>query len=108
VYQKLEESGAALEAGMKSAAASAGIPVQMNRIGSMFCCYFTGQPVYHLADAMTSDRVRFGRYFHGMLQEGIYLAPSQFEAGFISAAHSPEDIETTIRAAAKVLKSLAS
>lgn len=108
VYQKLEESGAALEAGLKAAAATAGIPVRLNRIGSMFCCYFTGQPVYSLADAMTSDRARFARYFNGMLQEGIYLAPSQFEAGFISAAHSPEDIETTIRAAAKVLKTLAS
>jgi glutamate-1-semialdehyde 2,1-aminomutase len=107
-YRKLEESGAALEAGLKSAAAAAGIPVWMNRVGSMFCCYFTSQPVYHLGDAMKSDRALFARYFHGMLQEGVYLAPSQFEAGFISTAHGVEEIETTVRAAAKVLKSLAS
>ena len=73
---------------MKDAAKSADIPVQFNRIGSMFCGYFTEQPVHNLADAMKSDRARFAKYFHGMLREGIYLAPSQFEAGFISTAHT--------------------
>ncbi len=72
----------------------------------MFCGYFTDQPVHNLADAMKSDRARFAQYFHGMLEEGIYLAPSQFEAGFISAAHTGEDIEKTIRSAAKVFKTL--
>jgi len=66
---------------MKNAAKSAGVPMQFQRIGSMFCGYFTGEPVHNLADAMKSDRERFKRYFHGMLAEGIYLAPSQFEAG---------------------------
>ena len=61
-YAALEESGAALEAGMKAAAKSAKIPVQFNRIGSMFCGYFTDQPVHNLADAMKSDRARFAKY----------------------------------------------
>lgn len=72
----------------------------------MFCGYFTGQPVYNLTDAMTCDRERFAKYFHGLLEEGVFLAPSQFEAGFLSTAHSAEDIEATVRAAAKVMKQL--
>jgi glutamate-1-semialdehyde 2,1-aminomutase len=72
----------------------------------MFCAYFTRQPVWNLADAMKSDRERFKKYFHGMLAEGIYLAPSQFEAGFISTAHTIADMEKTIRAATKVLRRL--
>jgi glutamate-1-semialdehyde 2,1-aminomutase len=91
---------------MKAAARAAKIPVQFNRIGSMFCAYFAEQPVYNLEDAMKSDRARFARFFHGMLDEGIYLAPSQFEAGFISTAHSDEDIVRTAAAAAKVFKQL--
>jgi glutamate-1-semialdehyde 2,1-aminomutase len=90
-YARLEMLGALLEAGMRDAARSAGVPVQFNRCGSMFCAYFTGDPVHNLADAMKSDRDRFKKYFHGMLNEGIYLAPSQFEAGFISTAHSEAD-----------------
>jgi glutamate-1-semialdehyde 2,1-aminomutase len=106
VYDRLEEAGAALEAGMKEAARSANIPARVNRIGSMFCVYFTDQPAHNLADAMRSDRARFARYFHAMLEEGIYIAPSQFEAGFISLAHTPADIEKTIRAARKAMAKL--
>lgn len=106
VYRKLEEAGAALEAGLKLASKSAGIPLQFNRIGSMFCAYFTSEPVHNLADAMKSNRERFAKYFHGMLDSGVYIAPSQFEAGFISAAHSVADIEATVCAAAKVMKTL--
>src|SRR5207237_10485775 len=102
-YSRLEQLGAALEAGMKSAARSAGVPVQFNRCGSMFCGYFTNQPVHNLADAMTSDRERFKCYFPGMLAEGVYFAPSQFEAGFLSAAHTEADIEKTVEAAARVM-----
>ncbi len=105
-YRKLEELGAALEAGLRDAAKSAGVPVQFNRCGSMFCGYFTAEPVHNLADAMKSDRERFKRYFHGMLDAGVYLAPSQFEAGFISTAHTAADIEKTVSAAAKVMKTL--
>ena len=105
-YCALEELGEQLEAGMKSAAKSAGVPMQFNACGSMFCGYFTSEPVHNLADAMKSDRERFKRFFHGMLEAGIYLAPSQFEAGFISTAHTPADIEKTIGSALKVLRTL--
>ncbi|MGH7993251.1 MAG: glutamate-1-semialdehyde 2,1-aminomutase [Limisphaerales bacterium] len=105
-YSRLETLGAQLEAGMKDAAKVAKVPVQFNRCGSMFCAYFTGQPVHHLADAMKSDRARFAKFFHGMLDEGIYFAPSQFEAGFISTAHTVEDIEHTVKSAAKIMRRL--
>jgi glutamate-1-semialdehyde 2,1-aminomutase len=105
-YCALEELGEQLEAGMKSAAKSAGVPMQFNVCGSMFCGYFTSEPVHNLADAMKSDRERFKRFFHGMLEAGIYLAPSQFEAGFISTAHTSADIEKTIGSALKVLRTL--
>jgi glutamate-1-semialdehyde 2,1-aminomutase len=105
-YERLETLGAVLESGLKVAARAAGVPVQFNRCGSMFCGYFTERPVHNLADAMSSDRERFKKYFHGMLDGGVYLAPSQFEAGFLSLAHSEADIEKTVQTAAKVLKSL--
>jgi glutamate-1-semialdehyde 2,1-aminomutase len=105
-YCKLEDLAQELEAGVKGAAKSAGIPVQVNSCGSMFCCYFTETPVHNLADAMRSDRARFAKYFHGMLQRGVYLAPSQFEAGFISTAHSMAEIEKTISASAATMKTL--
>ena len=106
VYARLERLGAELEAGMKAAAKAANVPVTFNRCGSMFCAYFTGGPVWNLGDAMNSDRERFKRYFHGMLAQGVYLAPSQFEAGFISTAHRPADVEQTLKAATKVLRRL--
>ena len=102
-YRRLEEAGALLESGLRQAAKSGGIPVQLNRCGSMFCAYFTADPVHNLADAMKSDRERFKQYFHGMLEEGVYLAPSQFEAGFLSIAHTSSDIEKTVEAAHRVL-----
>jgi glutamate-1-semialdehyde 2,1-aminomutase len=91
---------------MKEAAKAANVPVQFTSCGSMFCGYFTDQPVHNLADAMKSDRERFKKYFHGMLEAGIYLAPSQFEAGFLSTAHTAKDIERTVQAAAGVMKTL--
>ena len=105
-YCVLEELGQELEAGMKKAAKAAGLPVQFNSCGSMFCAYFSAAPVHNLAEAMQSDRDRFAKYFHGMLQKGVYLAPSQFEAGFLSTAHTAQDIERTVAAAASVMKSL--
>jgi glutamate-1-semialdehyde 2,1-aminomutase len=105
-YNKLEQLGAALESGLKKAANAAGIPVQVNRCGSMFCAYFTAEPVHNLAAAMKSDRQRFKQYFHGMLEQGVYLAPSQFEAGFLSTAHTEADIVKTVQAAEAVLKRL--
>ncbi len=105
-YGRLEQLGALLEAGMKNAAKAAGLPVVFNRCGSMFCGYFTSEPVHNLADAMKSDRERFKKFFHGMLDAGVYLAPSQFEAGFVSVAHTEADIEQTVSTAAKVMKGL--
>jgi len=105
-YVQLEKLGAELETGMRDTAKAARVAVQFNRIGSMFCAYFTEQPVHNLADAMKSDRARFAKFFHGMLAEGIYLAPSQFEAGFLSTAHASADIDRTVAAATRVLKAL--
>ncbi|MHB1310203.1 MAG: aminotransferase class III-fold pyridoxal phosphate-dependent enzyme, partial [Limisphaerales bacterium] len=103
-YRRLEELGAALEAGLKEVAQAARVPVTFNRCGSMFCGYFTDRPVWNLADAMTSDRERFKRFFHSLLDDGVYLAPSQFEAGFLSTAHTAADLQKTIEAAAKAFR----
>lgn len=92
IYQRLEAHGARL-----AASPPAGITV--NRVGSMFTFFFTGEPVTDYESARRSDTARFGRFFHHMLERGIYLAPSQFEAGFLSAAHSDEDIRRTVAAA---------
>ena len=105
-WNRLEAVGSELEHGMVAVAKATQIPMQFQRIGSMFCGYFTEHPVWNLADAMRSDRTRFARFFHGMLDRGVYLAPSQFEAGFISTAHTSAEIEATIRAAEAVLKTL--
>lgn len=105
-YKQLEELGKQLESGMRDAANAAGFPVQFNRVGSMFCAYFAKEPIHNLDDAMRSDRALFAKFFHGMLANGIYLAPSQFEAGFLSLAHTEADINRTVSAAASVLKAL--
>jgi glutamate-1-semialdehyde 2,1-aminomutase len=105
-YCRLEELGEQLQAGMKDAAKSANIPMQFNACGSMFCGYFTSEPVWNVADAMKSDRERFKKFFHGMLEAGFYFAPSQFESGFISTAHTAADIEKTVATAAKILRKL--
>jgi len=78
----------------------------LQHAGSMFCCYFAVEPVHNMAGAMKSERKRFGKYFHGMLEEGVYLAPSQFETGFISAAHDEATIDKTLAAAGRVMKTL--
>jgi len=105
-FTRLEQAGARLEAGMNQVAQRHGRPVQFQRIGSMFCTYFTDRPVWNLADAMTSDRAVFARFFHGMLAAGVYLAPSQFEAGFLSTAHSDDDIDRTLEAADRTFSQL--
>ncbi|MCI0537253.1 MAG: glutamate-1-semialdehyde 2,1-aminomutase, partial [Verrucomicrobiales bacterium] len=97
-YQQLEELSAQLEAGVKEAAKKAGAAMRFNVCGSMFCAYFTDRPVHNLADAMHSDRAKFAKFFHGMLEQGVYLAPSQFEAGFLSTAHTAADLERTVQA----------
>lgn len=103
-FRALEQAGAALETAMRDAARGFEDRLCMNRIGSMFCVYFTPGPVRNLAEAKRSDKAAFGRFFHAMLDHGVYLAPSQFEAGFLSLAHEQADIETTARAVAESLK----
>src|SRR5437016_4633015 len=105
-FAHLEQLGVQLEAGMKDAAKAAKVPVQFNRCGAMFCAYFTDRPVHNLAEAMFSDREQFKRFFQSMLAQGIYQAPSQFEAGFISTAHTEADVENTVDAAAKLIRNL--
>jgi len=105
-YEALDTTTATLVEGLTKAAADAGIPVQIDREGSMLGMYFTDQPVKDFEDAKTSDLERFTAYYKGMLERGIYLAPSQFEAAFVSAAHSAADIETTVNAAAEVMRAL--
>ena len=99
VYETLERRSAALAAGIGEAAAAAGVPVYQTRVGSMFTTFFTPGPVVDETTAKQSDTAAFGTFFHAMLEQGIYLAPSQFEAGFLSLAHSDADIERTIAAA---------
>jgi glutamate-1-semialdehyde 2,1-aminomutase len=106
-YTRLEELGAALQQGLQTAAKNAGVAVQFNRCGSMFCAYFCSEPVHNLADAFKSDREKFKRYFHSMLDQGVCLAPSQFEAGFLSTAHTHADLDKTVQAAEKALRQAA-
>lgn len=106
VYKALEKSSAELEKGLRAAAVEAGVPVTLNRVGSMFTGFFTDQKVRDFAGAKTSDTARFGRFFLSMLKNGVNLAPSQFEAAFLSLAHSRADIAKTIEAARKSLKDL--
>jgi len=105
-YEALEETSAHLADGLVQTAADAGIPVQVDRVGSMLGMYFTDQPVHDFEDAKTSDLDRFTTYYKGMLARGIYLAPSQFEAAFVSAAHSAADVDATLNAAAEVFETL--
>lgn len=105
-YKKIEQNASLLEEGIVDAARRAGVRTRFYRAGSMFCSYFTDQDVYDYNTAKRSDTKRFSRFFSGMLQRGMYLAPSQFEAGFMSLAHSNQDIERTARAAYEVLKKI--
>ena len=105
-YERLEKKASLLEKGLTDAAGRAGIGARFYRAGSMFCTYFTDREVYDYATAKTSDTVKFSKFFSGMLQEGVNLAPSQFEAGFMSLAHTEKDIENTIRAAYKTFKDI--
>jgi len=106
-HKKLAESTKSLLDGLKVAANKAGIPFTTTQVGGMFGCYFSElDQITSFADVMTSDVARFRKYFHLMLQQGIYLAPSAFEAGFVSAAHGQHEIQLTIQAAEKAFASL--
>jgi len=106
VYQKLEELSAALAKGVGEVAKKAGIPITQTRVGSMLTSFFTAGPVVDWNSAKLSDTKRYGQFFHKMLDQGVYLAPSQFEAAFLSTAHTSADIEKTIRAAHAAFQSL--
>ena len=101
VYERLENSSGRLCDGLERAAQNAGITTITNRVGSMWTSFFTSDPVVDWSSANKSNREMFGRFFHAMLEAGVYLAPSQFEAAFVSLAHTEEIIETTIEAARK-------
>ena len=103
-YKKLESLSAMLERGLKDAAKRAGVATKFYRAGTMFCTYFTNKEVCDYATAKTADTAKFSRFFTGMLDRGVNIAPSQFEAGFMSLAHSESDIEKTARAAYESLK----
>lgn len=105
-YPKLEKTMQALEAGLKDAAKKAGVATRFYRAGTMFCTYFTDTDVIDYETAKKADTERFARFFMKMLEQGIYLAPSQFEAGFLSLAHSGTDIDKTIRAAFAAFKAV--
>lgn len=106
VYERLERATARLCEGMSKAAADAGIKTVTNRVGSMWTSFFTDQPVVDWNTANTSNREMYGRFFHAMLNKGVYLAPSQFEAAFVGAAHTDEIIEHTIKTAGNAFNSI--
>ncbi len=97
-YARLEAYGAALEQGLREIFTQAGVPVAINRVGSMITVFFRPGPVRTYAEAVASDTEAFKRFFHGLLERGVYWPPSQFEAAFISAAHGPKELERTLEA----------
>jgi glutamate-1-semialdehyde 2,1-aminomutase len=98
-YEKLEVSSALLETGLADAAKDASVPLTINRVGSIMSCFFTDRPVRNFADVQSTDIKQFKRFFAEMLKQGIYIAPSAYEAMFISLAHTKADIERTVHAA---------
>ncbi|HOQ27878.1 MAG TPA: glutamate-1-semialdehyde 2,1-aminomutase [Armatimonadota bacterium] len=107
-YEELEQKGEELQAGLEAAAARAGVPATVNRVGSMMTTFFTEGPVRDYAAARRSDTARYAAFFRAMLARGIYLAPSQFEAAFLSEAHTSGDISATVAAAVEALREVAS
>jgi len=106
IYEQLERASAKLCDGVAYAAREAEVSTVTNRVGSMWTTFFTDEPVVNWDSANNADRARYGKFFHAMLDQGVYLAPSQFEAAFVSAAHTDEAIEKTIEAARKAFVSL--
>ncbi len=105
IYFRLDGLGAKLVEGVSAAAKESGVPLTANRVGSMFTWFFNSDPVTDWASASKSDTAAFGRFFRAMLDSGIYLPPSQYEAAFLSAAHTEEDVQRTISAGREALTS---
>jgi glutamate-1-semialdehyde 2,1-aminomutase len=106
-HDGLAAATAALCEGMEAAARDAGVPLTTTRVGAMFGLFFTDQQVDTYAQAVACDTAAFNRFFHAMLERGVYLAPSAFEAGFMSSAHTPDIIDATISAAREAFKVVA-
>lgn len=106
IYEELEKKAQRLADGLAEAARKANVPVTCNRVGSMMTTFFTDQAVTDYDAAKTADTRRYAKFFHAMLERGVYFAPSQFEAAFVSAAHSDEDIRQTVAAAEEAMRGL--
>lgn len=103
-WEQMEQSAVALEAGVLSAAKQAGIPIQQTRVGTMFTTFFSETQPVNWNTVKVADKAQFAKFFQGMLEHGVYLAPSQFEAGFLSILHTDAIIEQTIEATTKVFR----
>jgi glutamate-1-semialdehyde 2,1-aminomutase len=104
LYKHLAKLGAQLASGLADAARAAGVALQVNAFGSLLTPFFTNRPVRDYDSALAADTAAYGRFFRGMLARGIYLPPSQFEAWFLSGAHTPRHIDQTIKAARDAMK----
>jgi glutamate-1-semialdehyde 2,1-aminomutase len=107
LYEQINEHAKRLVTGLRQALTEAHIPAQVNATGSLATVFFTPDPVLNYSDAKRSDTKRYARYFREMLDRGIFLAPSQFEAAFVSASHTSDDIDQTLCTARDVLKAIA-
>jgi glutamate-1-semialdehyde 2,1-aminomutase len=103
-YPALDRLGAQLEQGLRAAAAEAGVPATVNRVGSMLTAFFCEGPVTDYTSAKRADTARYARFHQGLLRRGVYLAPSQFEAAFVSTAHTPADLDRTLSAVREALQ----
>ncbi|MFA4884696.1 MAG: glutamate-1-semialdehyde 2,1-aminomutase, partial [Desulfotomaculaceae bacterium] len=106
IYEELEQKAASLEQGLREAALTNGVEVSLNRVGSMLCAFFTGGSVNDYVTACSSNTSYFSAFFKSMLEQGVYLAPSQFEAAFVSLAHGEKEIEQTLIAARNSFKTI--
>ena len=106
-HERLDTSARRLTSGLQAAAVAAGVPLTTNQVGGMFGVFFSGEAqVSHFEQVTRCDLERFQRFYQGMLEAGVYLAPSAYEAGFVSSAHTDAVIDATLDAAARVLNTL--
>jgi glutamate-1-semialdehyde 2,1-aminomutase len=105
-YEKLEALSARLHGGLLEAISGSDVKATINRVGSMITLFFTPGPVTDYASAKTSDTALYARFFHSMLEHGVYFPPAQFEAAFVSLAHSISDVDATVSAAREAFRAL--